>query len=151
MSEPKKEVIPSNKRTFRVLRYSPDKGRVITEITRGGKRGTYMFVQGINSVTVVRPKGRTYIITGDKCNCPASRGRCKHAIVCVALKKRGYLPTVSWLKPKPAPASCEHCPKDGGGCVVCTPDGKGKGFTVCRPETSLPPLPKDVPPGVIKG
>lgn len=85
-------------RNFNILRHSPDKQRVVVRVTRNGTTGDYLVVAGIKTVTWVRPRGRSYIITADKCNCPTSRGQCKHVLVLNALRAAGFFPAETWVK-----------------------------------------------------
>ena len=83
---------------FDILRHSTDRQRVVVAVERNGVAGSYLVVKGIKSYIWMRPRGRSYVITADKCNCPSSRGQCKHVIVLNGLKAAGMFPDEKWEK-----------------------------------------------------
>lgn len=92
--------------SMNVISHSPDKQRVVVRVRRNGKSGKYLVVHGMNTIIWTKPKGRiSYVITADKCNCPASRGACKHVLATAELKIQGFLGEEKWtvLETKPQP------------------------------------------------
>lgn len=94
-------------REFKIVKHSPDKQRVVVEVSRNGKTGQYLVVKGLKTVIWVRPRGRSYVISADKCNCPTSRGQCKHVLVTNGLKAKGFLGEERWVKYVPVAAKVE--------------------------------------------
>lgn len=101
---------------FKVLAHSPDRQRVVVWLTRNDRTDKYMVAAGTRSLVWTRTRGRSYIVTADKCNCPASRGRCKHALVTADLKAAGFFPAERWVtvggpavKPFPAGVKVIDC------------------------------------------